>query len=285
MTVATCNAVLGCVICHGAWGGGPWSDLYNYTGTVYLEVPSNYDDAGYSWKTGDMSGIVRSAGYIDTSGVPANAVISQVKIKGDAKFALPSTNYTHYSVTTTVHAYMQFLRLSTIPTTNAQRYTYAKDALVAYGQLYVPTNMTSWTAFEVTLNDFVLGDIVKGAGAQTPFAIREIQDTSSTPLSDTGAVAFLNNIQLEVTYDTVPGALQVVTLPATEITKTTMTINGEITAGSACKRGFDWGEGTAMDNEWYESGTFGIGEFSRGITGLTEATRYCFRAKGEETSL
>jgi len=64
----------------------------------------------------------------------------------------------------------------------------------------------------------------------------------------------------------------VVTNPATNITDTSATLNGRITATggeNASERGFEWGTSSGVyPNNWTSAGNYGIGVFNRGIAGL-----------------
>lgn len=78
-----------------------------------------------------------------------------------------------------------------------------------------------------------------------------------------------------------------------DLTSTSAIIRGAITdtgGYAATKRGFEWqGEGEALQS-WYESGTFGVGYFEHGITGLTPDKEHKFLAwalnsQGKKTSI
>ena len=260
-----------------------WASVYNY----------NCDHNGwcapyycYDHRYGSGTRLGRCIYIFDTSAIPAGSYISQAILKGTVSHWNPGTVG---GTIDTVSTQIQLLRATGYPAGGSGQcdgnsaYRFVKDLWALYGQLYVGPEFSNYS-FEVLLNDYILTDIV--GGGTTPIAMRVSQDILTTPtLYTTGGCRFhpLTNITLEVTHSTVPGIFTIITLAATDVTKTTATLWGEITAGQASKRGFDWGVGTAMDNEWYESGTFGLGQFSHDITGLTEDTEYCFRAKGEES--
>ncbi|MBA7604395.1 hypothetical protein ES703_11515 [subsurface metagenome] len=75
----------------------------------------------------------------------------------------------------------------------------------------------------------------------------------------------------------------VTTLSVTDTTETTATLNGSITAigvGNATVRGFEWDidSGAPYANDWHESGSFGAGTFSHGLTSLVKEEVYYYRA-------
>lgn len=259
----------------------------NWTATHYAEGERNIMafeiGPAYTYVIGEDGFISRCAAEFDTSGVPTTSAISKVVLKGQIKFSTTTGGGSP------VDTYVNLCRLSPPDLSGSDDddlwavYIAVRDANINYGYVMIPPTISEWTNFEVTLNDYAIAAINKGGS--TWIAFKLMVDVPTPPDNGTRGGITHRYLSLDVTYGTVPGALQVVTLPATEITKTTATLNGEIIAGSACKRGFDWGEDDAMDNEWYEEGTFGISKFSHGITGLTEDARYCFRAKGEETPL
>jgi uncharacterized protein (TIGR03790 family) len=75
------------------------------------------------------------------------------------------------------------------------------------------------------------------------------------------------------------------TSDATLVSTSTMTLNGSITSGgnsSSTIRGFAWGTNSNLSGgdtaTTTETGTFGIGSFTKSITSLTASTLYYFRA-------
>ena len=85
-----------------------------------------------------------------------------------------------------------------------------------------------------------------------------------------------------------PAAPIVSTNSAADITETSATLNGNITntgGQNALERGFDWGTSPGVYTDgWTESGSYGTGAFSRGITGLAASTTYYFRAKARNSA-
>jgi hypothetical protein len=72
----------------------------------------------------------------------------------------------------------------------------------------------------------------------------------------------------------------VTTHPATNITLTSATLNGETANFTATIRGFDWGKQSGnYTDSWTEEGSFPPSTFSHTITGLDQDTTYYFRAK------
>lgn len=73
----------------------------------------------------------------------------------------------------------------------------------------------------------------------------------------------------------------VITIPATLVTSTTATLNGNISsiAGSnATARGFNYGTTTGYGSTTTDSGSYGVGSFTYALTGLIANTIYHFRA-------
>jgi len=72
----------------------------------------------------------------------------------------------------------------------------------------------------------------------------------------------------------------VTTHSATDITRTSATLNGETANFTATIRGFDWGKQSGnYTDSWTEEGSFPPSTFSHTITGLDQDTTYYFRAK------
>jgi hypothetical protein len=72
----------------------------------------------------------------------------------------------------------------------------------------------------------------------------------------------------------------VTTRPATNITLTSATLNGETANFTATIRGFDWGKQSGnYTDSWTEEGSFPPSTFTHTITGLDQDTTYYFRAK------
>ena len=90
----------------------------------------------------------------------------------------------------------------------------------------------------------------------------------------------------------------VTTNAATSVTSTTATLNGNVTAtgdGNITEHWFVWGNdnagdpgddpvGSSWDNTWSESGSYGTGAFSHGVTSLGSVTKYYYRAGGNQSA-
>jgi hypothetical protein len=77
---------------------------------------------------------------------------------------------------------------------------------------------------------------------------------------------------------------------ATGIEGTVAMLNANITSicdTSIIERGIDWGtdSGEPYQHSWTETGTFGTGSYSHYLTGLSQKTRYFFRAKAKNSAL
>ena len=85
-------------------------------------------------------------------------------------------------------------------------------------------------------------------------------------------------------------APKVTTINATAITSITATLGGNTTdlsgGGNLDERGFEWDtdSGVPYTLNWTESGSFGVGEFTHGITDLPPSTTIYFRAKVHNTA-
>jgi hypothetical protein len=92
--------------------------------------------------------------------------------------------------------------------------------------------------------------------------------------------------KLVVTYTPAPVAPTVTTQAPSSLTSTTLTGNGNITAtggANATRRGFCYkvgtsGDPTTADSVAYDDGDYGIGAYTKGLTGLTASTGYRVRA-------
>jgi len=81
----------------------------------------------------------------------------------------------------------------------------------------------------------------------------------------------------------------VVTNAAISVEETTATLSGNITAtgGANCTdRGFQWDIDTGVPyaDNWTEAGNFGVGNFTHGLTSLTEGELYYYRAGANNTA-
>lgn len=86
-----------------------------------------------------------------------------------------------------------------------------------------------------------------------------------------------------------PGEPVVVTEDATGAGSVTATAWGNVTiinADSISARGFEWGadSGAPYAHSWTESGTFGLGAFSRLLAGLDSGTTHFYRAKAQNSN-
>lgn len=219
----------------------------------------------------------------DTSGIPEGAVISEVIWTG---------YYDYYSgfgpyecCDNPLSGHVLFLRApdpeAYLPV-GAEKHGlcgYLRDLGILIGGVYVPSSADGKgeIPFEITFNDAGIASIVKGGA--TYIGLKCQFDTISGPPDNHFQWIRIGITGLSITYGEASD-LTVITLPATGVTKNSVTINGGITAGAATKRGFDYGEGgELLINEWYEEGTYGIGEFSHDLTDLTPGQNFCHRAK------
>lgn len=223
-------------------------------------------------------GVRRGSVYFDTTALPADAAISAAKITLRGVF----TGF-HVAVGTPVMDVIHCVRapgLSYPVTDGSSEFRYLRGCGVKLGGLLISPSMDSTADYEIPFNAAGIASIIK-AGI-TKIGFRADSDTPGGPYEGTRSAFRMDTFFLVVTYEEA-GALKVVTLPATDVTKDALTVNGGITQGTATKRGFDWGESAdALINEWYEEGTFGVEEFSHAVTGLTPGQEFCHRAKAAE---
>lgn len=262
-----------------------WADRYA-SSSFLSNTQADEHHIMYAWRstggpTYSKCAIARGGIAFDTSVIPAAATINSARILGDIAYvghAVMDAYCTH--LTGSVGFYRFPGLVNGCAWFDTSNFLLIKDCVVLMAFTWVSPEETTYKAFVANLTEQGLAAIIKEG--TTKFAIKTNFDTLTPMTNNTYFGAKFQSLKLEVTYVPSGEELVVVTLPATGITKTSAVLNGEIASGTATKRGFDWGVSTAMDNEWYESGTYAIGDFDHEVTGLTEGTEYCFRAKAEE---
>ena len=263
-----------------------WSYAYNLASSYNASYESN-NGPGWCVRDDGCALIHRAGLCFDTREFPAGAVISSAKIKLSIKFTslaggCGGSDDCPYPV-------MDALKLYRAPSLDFESsaaaksdYGYLGGCGIYLGGLLVTPGMVDEVDCEIPLNAAGIASII--SGDYTKFGMKADSDTPSSPSLGTHWGTYFNNdtILLEITYEAA-GALKVVTIAATDVTKNSLTVNGQITQGTATKRGFDWGlSAVALINEWYEEGTFGVEEFSHAVTGLTPGQDFCHRAKAME---
>ncbi len=96
----------------------------------------------------------------------------------------------------------------------------------------------------------------------------------------TGAITQDCNISFSFTSSSIIDP-SVTTNSATNVTQTSAALNGNITntgGVNATQRGFDFGTSTSYGSPYPQSGSFGTGNFTQNVSGLTCNTAYHFRA-------
>ena len=284
--MALTTAVARVVIDPGGDLTAGWSSTYyrESAWAVYNDDTYDYMMPRYEWSTwiGYTYSIIRRAGAaFDTSDIPVGANINSVHLVGIKRYSHEAIGYP-----SSLDEITRIVRAAdlTFPGVSANL-PYLRGCHVDLGHISVPAG-TGHTAFDVALNAAGLASIV--CGGTTKLGFRTIYDKlgygDGHPPNETAAGNQIYSryettyLELQINYDEEPGCT-VETLDPADLTKISVTLNGQITAGQATKRGFDWGEGEAYDQGWYESGTFGIGTFSHEVTGLTLGTEYCYKAK------
>jgi len=261
--------------------GDSWFVAYYDYSLADLEDPSSgLTGCHYDFQESFYTRIWRTLHVFDTSSIPSDAVISNVSL------AVHMT-YKFIVADPSRDALVDVLRASNPPVVGADEATIGiflrENCTLTLGTIYVPKGGSD--TYTVNLGDAGCASIAKGAGARTGLAYRIREDRSAVDLPtcpSRAGVRIDNQPTLTITYGTADD-LTVVTLNPTGVTTTSVTMNGEITAGAATKRGFDYGEVSgALADEWYEEGTFGTGTFEKEITGLTPGQNFCYKAKACE---
>lgn len=217
----------------------------------------------------------------DTSIIPSDAVISSAYLYSYLSSSSLIKNDWGSYVTLVIQDGSQVYPSLPIVATDFNKELYSVEC----GSVNVATTFTTPGWVPITLNAAGIARIGKGAGAYTRFAVRFREDIDNSEPSGTGSMYFkASNTEgyrdkLVITY-TSADTLVVVTLDPTGTTTESITMNGEITAGMATKRGFDYGDASDnLDSEWYEEGTYGLGTFEKEVTGLTPGQGFCYKAK------
>jgi len=277
-TEINCNGIRYVDVRRGAYDGTWLSAYYSKPTSGFFEVSALIMTRFVYYPLVPFVDLMRFSQKFDTRLVPAGAYISNVKLCGDA--------YCNDTNPLAISASMKFYRETSPPNDIVvgspgslwtEWWEYIGDLGILLGSVYIPYHQLTPVAVEIELGGVGIASIVKGG--YTYIGCKIAQDSPTPPTPTTRAGLRMDNCLLKVTYST-EEELVVVTLPATEITKESLTVEGEITKGAATKRGFDWGEASdALINEWYEEGTYGTGEFSHELTGLTPGQHFCHRAK------
>lgn len=250
--------------------------------TAHDAAEGSVDDTGISFDIGQhysgppyLYAIHRAFLFFDTSLIPADAVITGAVLR----FMTPGA---------TLNGGPHF----DIVIRNGQP-TYPHDPLVAGDYLYshYSGNGGSWNTadyvasgyYEIELNEDGISWIQKGAGAKTKLAIICSKDINKIPEPyghryvrvNSREYGLGNEAQLIVTYGP-----DVITKPATNVEETSATLNGRIVSpgGGVYERGFEWGPTEEYENKWSEAGSFGIGDFSHDLIGLSPGDLTHYRA-------
>ena len=231
---------------------------------------------------GRKCGIGRAVMTFDTSTIPVGSSITAAKLTGAWLVSGSIGSLMGYADLLIVGGNILLVRANGIDV-DSGAFQYLGNCGIVIGKIYVPDQGTG--TFEVNFDGIGLASIV--CGGTTYIGVRSEFDTPTCGLNQTARFSGMINQStsppiLEVTYTT-DIELLVETYAATDLTTVSATLNGAITQGAAIKRGFDYGVGgDNLINEWYESGTYGVGAFSHGITGLTPGQGLCHRAKASE---
>ena len=228
--------------------------------------------------------IFRHASAFDTSVIPVDASITAVKLSGTIGWngvGLDQADYAQYGI----GSYLRFVRVPNFPTIcpgsgkAGEIHSCLRNCDIEVANRLHLLKLAYGETFDIEVEFNSVGIATIEKSGITIIGVRSVSDTPTEPPANTASGCTLRDKKLHITYDT-GEELIVVTIAATAVTKNSLTMNGEITQGAATKRGFDWGESSdALINEWYEEGTYGIGEFSHDLTDLTPGQNFCHRAK------
>jgi len=253
-----------------------WSEAY-YADESDQANKGSYIAMGW-WARPDGKGDIDRGGlFFDTTALPAGIAISSAKITCLVRFAVTGPPADSTPVADVAKLYRAPGLYYGYPGYKSD-YGYLRDCGIYCGGLLITPGMQpDMVACEIPLNAAGIASIV--SGDYTIFGIKADSDKAASPPLDTTWRFQGDDFLLVVTYEEA-GVLKVVTIAATDVTKNSLTVNGQITQGAATKRGFDWGvSAAALINEWYEEGTFGVEEFSHAVTDLTPGQDFCHRAK------
>jgi len=236
----------------------------------------------YSSATGFW--LFRSFLVWDTSSIPSDAIITAAEILA---YVVPTggirNDYGSSIALDVLYGASAYPHYPIVPAD----YSKSHYALII-GNAAIPTTANGeWVSIPLNANG--IARIEKGTGGKTRFCIRLDRDSENNPPTSDGYIYVKLSFPTEdkqpklvITY-TSSQSLLVSTLAFTDVTKESLTMNGEITSGLATKRGFDYGAiSGALASEWYEEGSFGPGAFSKEITGLTAGQEFCCKAKACE---
>lgn len=236
---------------------------------IVFDIGQHYSGPPYYYS------IQRAFLFFDTSLIPADAIITAAVLR----FMTPG-------VTLNGGPHLDIVIRNGQP-------TYPHDPLVKgdYYHGHYSGNGGSWNTadyvdsgyYEIELNEDGISWIQKGAGAKTKLAIISSRDISKTPEAYGHRYVRVESrdhglgyeAQLIVTYGP-----DIITKPATNVEETSATLNGRIVSpgGGVYERGFEWGPTEEYGNSWSETGSFGVGDFSHDIVGLSPGDLNHYRA-------
>ncbi|PIR44637.1 MAG: hypothetical protein COV10_03995 [Candidatus Vogelbacteria bacterium CG10_big_fil_rev_8_21_14_0_10_51_16] len=129
-----------------------------------------------------------------------------------------------------------------------------------------------------TTQNGVFSEPLSGLAPNTTYYFRAVLQSPGCALA-TGSTLTLQTSQQVTT-------LAVETIPATNITQSSATLNGTLSAStiSGVSRWFEWGASTSLGNSTQTQSAFSSGSFSEHISGLSPNTIYYFRAVARGTN-
>jgi hypothetical protein len=230
----------------------------------------------YYYKHNQQHYINRNLLPFDTSGdpIPASAIIKSAAIRFNNTYSLVAAGTPSICVVTSDNCHWPMV---------ADDYGNLRSNTTILGSRLI-SELVGVASFSIPLNATGIALIVKNG--TNLFGLRHSGDVSDIPptwiYSAYDTVTSLDNlIYLDVEYDNV----QIETLPATNITPTTATLNGRLVfnAGTSTQVRFNYGltDSYGTNTDWQDMDT-DLGNFHADIAGLDPGVEYHFRAQARQ---
>ena len=272
--------------------------VYGSSSVSYLDARStstNYDVASVDASVGqydvfiftDNYTVARTALKFDTSSIGAGSTITQVNLKLASDFDSSDTDFDVQIVDQNWSAQD--------PLTHANREAFYDNCLAGTADSGSPWRNTLGMSINTLYTSPNLSTSWVSKTASTYYCLRSSRDSAiNTPtgLEQIGIITAENSDTtlrpvLTVAYTSVV-VPTVTTSAATNVVNTTATGNGNITAtggANATSEGVEWGTTSgSYPNSVTSTGSFGVGAFTQGMTGLTAGTVIYYRAKATNSA-